>query len=387
VKRLSPVLCALALYLIIPPVASAATGTIEGTVIDAVSKNPVTNIEVCAYTAKSSTSGGCALTDSSGNYAIDPVQPGIYVVEFWAIPSLNYLRQFYDGAAREEEAEFVFVNGNETVNGIDAELQPGAKLSGTIRDAQSHVPVDSAEICAYQVSEELSRCTSSNSSGAYTLAGLPNGLYGIEFSSWEGSVDYLRQYYDHKPYPQEANLIQLNTGQSLGGIDADLQRAASITGTITNSEGAPARWAIVCAQTLFGVYANCEEANSSGRYELGRLAPGAYKVVFEPEEAGEGRYLTRYYNEKTSFSLADQVLLSEGATAPNIDARLEKSAKKGVTVTTVPTGSGKRTSPKPRKPLRKCKKGYRRKLIHGKRRCARIIKPKRHHHGSKPSAA
>lgn len=385
-RRLSPALCALVICMVLPTVASAATGTIEGTVTDAVGKDPVANIEVCAYTAKSSTSGGCALTDSGGTYAIDPVQPGIYVVEFWAIPSLNYLRQFYDGAAREEEAEFVFVNGNETVTGIDAELQPGAKLSGTVSDAQSHGPVDGVEICAYQVTTELSRCTSSNSGGTYTLAGLPNGLYGVEFSTWEGSVDYLRQYYDHKPYWQEANLIPLSTGQSLTGVDADLRRAASITGTITNTEGAPVRWAIVCAQTLFGVYANCEEANSSGKYELGRLAPGAYKVVFEPEEAGEGQYRTRYYDEKSTFSLADQVLLSEGTTASNVDARLEKIAKKGVTATPVPISSVKKPA-KPRKTLRKCKKGYRRKLIHGKRRCARIIKPKRHHQGSNPSPA
>jgi hypothetical protein len=371
--------------MILPTAASAATGTIEGTVIDAVSKDPVANIEVCAYTAKSSASGGCALTDPSGNYTIDSVQPGIYLVEFWAIPSLNYLRQFYDGAAREEEAEFVFVNGSETVTGIDAELQPGAKLSGIVKDAQSHAPVGGVEICAYEVTIELSRCTSSSSSGTYTLAGLPNGLYGVEFSAWEGSVEYLRQYYDHKSYWQEANLLSLSTGQSLAGVDADLQRAASITGTITNSEGAPARWAIVCAQTLFGAYANCEEANSSGRYVLGRLAPGAYKVVFGPEEAGEGQYLTRYYNEKSTFSLADQVLLSEGATAPNINARLEKTGKKGVAVTTVPAGSGKKSSSMPKKP-HKCKKGYRRKLIHGKRRCARIVKPRRHHRGD-PSAA
>lgn len=371
-RKLSLVTCATALCLAFPAVAGAATGAIEGTVTDAISKDPVAHIEVCAYTANSFERGGCGLTDASGNYVIDEAQPGIYVVEFWGV---EYLRQYYDGATRRQNAEFVFVNGGATVSGIDAELQPGAKVSGTVRDAPSHEPLADAEVCAYEESTESSSCTSTDTDGTYTLGGLPTGEYIVAFADWESGEEHIVQYYDHKPRWEEANPISLSPGQSRTGVDADLQREARITGTVVDSEGKPVRWAWVCAQTLFGSIARCEEADSAGRYELWRLAPGAYKVVFEPQEEGEGQYKTQYYNEKSGFSLADQVFLSEGSTVPNINARLEKVGKNVVTVTTVPSGSAKRPSSKPRP--RKCRKGYRRKLVHGKRRCVRI-KPKHH---------
>lgn len=76
-------------------------GKLEGTVTDSVSKAGIDEVEVCAYLEEGPEEfdiGGCALTDSSGDYEIGGLEDGDYVVEFWAFRELDYVFEFFDDA-------------------------------------------------------------------------------------------------------------------------------------------------------------------------------------------------------------------------------------------------------------------------------------------------
>jgi Carboxypeptidase regulatory-like domain len=372
-------------YAASPAIAGAAPGAVEGEVVDAGTKAPIANIEVCAIGAKTEAQvGECALTGANGRYALEGVPAGVYVVEFWPAASLNYLIQFYEGKARFGEADPVFVSGGSTVTGIDAEMIPGAVVSGVVTDASNHAPLQNVEVCVGSVGEGAFRCVITNSTGEYTVGRLPSDDYKVSFWAEEVSFDYVFQYYDHKSTWADADEISLATGDSISGIDAAMQRRARITGTLTDSSGGFPEEVLVCAQTLLGVYVDCTWSGSSGRYELYRLAPGDYKVVFSPEieEEPADRYATRYYNEQTSFGLANPVALSEGQTAQNIDAKLERILKPTPPATpsgNSPKAPSRRTAHKPRR----CKKGFRKRVVKGKTRCVRRAK---HRHAHRPNA-
>jgi hypothetical protein len=381
-KSIGVCVIAVGMLLVFSASAVAATGTIEGTVVDSASKTPIEHIEVCASGAKSFETAKCALTDASGEYTLEEVPEGIYIVDFWAPPQENYLSQVYDGKSEFDEPDLVFVSSGGIVTGVDAEMQKGGSIGGRVTETGTHQPLEGAEVCVEPVGEGSFRCAETAADGTYTANRLRSGSYVVAFGDGEGNYGHLFQYYNDKPSEGAANRISLTVGQIVTGIDAELQRGAWITGTMTTDNG-PARWTYVCAQTLFELYADCTESNYSGHYELGPLPPGAYKVVFAPklEEETEGGFAIRYYNEKSSFALGDQVILTEDTVTTGVDARLDRVGKPAaIPVTTVP----RTTQPRP-KSVKKCRKGYRRKLVRGKRRCVRISKRKHRHRNASPA--
>jgi hypothetical protein len=102
-------------------------GKIEGRIVDAATNAGIEEAGVCAYTQ--STFGGCALTDSAGDYRIQGIPTGAYVVEFWA-EFLGYETRYFNETADFGGASLVSVVAPNTVTGINARLsKPGARVT------------------------------------------------------------------------------------------------------------------------------------------------------------------------------------------------------------------------------------------------------------------
>jgi hypothetical protein len=98
-------------------------GRVGGEVINAVTGAPVEEVLVCASLLEGE-DGGCAITESTGQYTISGLAAGQYVVHFFALAG-GYLAQFYDGSYTASGAQPVTVIPEATAAGIDAALQPG----------------------------------------------------------------------------------------------------------------------------------------------------------------------------------------------------------------------------------------------------------------------
>lgn len=195
-------------------------GEIRGDVTAVAGGEPVAHVEACAREVDTEYLFACGETDSSGAYAIKGLPSSEFDIEF--LPPYGYLAdQFYDHKDHPWEAEPVPVGLGEVVSGVDATLEAGARIEGTVRRLDGAVlDVYPVRICAWE-SYGYGACTSAESEGSYVLPGLSPGEYKVEFFSY---LHELRtQFWDHTSSLAEAEPLQLDMGTTVTGIDADLE--------------------------------------------------------------------------------------------------------------------------------------------------------------------
>jgi 5-hydroxyisourate hydrolase-like protein (transthyretin family) len=331
-------------------------GKVKGTVVDATTKAPIQYVEVCALRSGSEEYEytGCARTDASGAYAIEGLSGGSYKIGFYVYgyegggaANLNYLTQYYSGAASLESAAVVAVTPGSTSTGIDAELHEGGRISGTVTGAPSAAPIRYAEACAVKVGgseEEYGECARTDASGHYTIEGLSSGSYTVRFSSFvpglEAQNNYLTRYYDEKGPGEAADPVSVTVGSTATGIDAELQVGGQVKGkVVAASNGVPLREVSVCAIAVSvgeEEFGSCAQTNGSGEYTISGLASGSYKIKFsalnyEYEEGipfGEGEvtpeeeFTTQFYSGKPTLAQAAPVSVTAGSATGEINASM-----------------------------------------------------------------
>ncbi len=243
--------CLVVAPLLMAPGASAETGgAISGMVTNASTHAPLGGIRVCAEStvaevapppheegegaeteSEPPSDNGCATTNGSGQYTISGLASGNYYVEF---SGSGYIEQFYNGKLAGAEAEQVPVTAPGTTAGVNAEMQQGAEISGTVTEAASGAPLALIAVCAQArtgpSAGEGVPCAITNSSGAYTIDDLPSGGYIVSFREFGFRGRFELQYYDDKSSLAEATVLQLTAPNVTSGIDAALQRATAHPG-------------------------------------------------------------------------------------------------------------------------------------------------------------
>ncbi len=133
-----------------------------------------------------------AFTDASGNYTIGPVPPGgTYKIQanplFSSDPSLLagwYLNSPPNNfTAASSSALAILVNADKT--GINMRLPKGASISGIVKITGGSACNDCSVLAVTLTGSEVA-FTSTSSSGAYKLQGLPAGSYKVE--AWGNSA-------------------------------------------------------------------------------------------------------------------------------------------------------------------------------------------------------
>ncbi len=190
--------------------------------------------------------GGFAVTGAAGEYKVTGLPAGSYTVEFYPESGfgLNFVPQYYEDAALLSEAKKVPVTEGTNTPGINAKLQEGGKISGTVTDAVTHKPLAKARIWAYETGggeEGFEIFAETNASGEYTILGLASGTYRIEFEGpGESADEYITQYYSNEPSLASANLVTANQGSTTPGINAALLPKAPLNTAGPVVSGTPA---------------------------------------------------------------------------------------------------------------------------------------------------
>ena len=108
---------------------------------------------------------------------------------------------------------------------------------------------------------------------------------------------------------------------------ASAATTGSISGIVTAASGGAALKGIeVCADELGGEEETCILTSASGEYTISGLAPGSYKVEFWSHREGLN-FITQYYNNQSTFSGAEAILVMAGGNVPNIDAELHEGGR------------------------------------------------------------
>ncbi len=406
---LAVVLCALAV-LFSAGSAVAASGEIHGKVTDHLGE-PIAGITVCAEGLSPLIGNECDWnTDAEGEYSIGGLQAASYRVGFHVEgnPSLNYVQQWYSGKAHPEEADPVELAEGEGKE-INAQLQTGGEVQGTVDDYETGLPIEGVQVCArllgFFQDGEVGYCGRSNAAGEFTVRNLGTGQYRLEFRT-EGHVNYVEEQ-----LPEPPGSISLTAG---GGIEveAHLVPGIEIEGTLTEMGTgtpivgllAPYSAPAVCAlNPTTQARVKCATVESGGQYAVAGLPAGTYAVSFAVDWVEEGLdlhpdgYVRRYWQEVPSFGEATLLAGTAGAVFNEIDAVLTKgeevfpncevpsacppppssgetpSAGSAITPTTTPPQTKPTTKPRLR-----CKKGFRHTIKSGHARCVKISRKHKH---------
>jgi hypothetical protein len=303
-------------------------GEISGTVTDAQTHEPIGGVEVCTVNQPR-----CGGTNNEGEYTIVGVPTGTYKLVFreWGNPD-RHVTVYYHDKPSAAEAQPVAVSAGQTTAGIDQEMQPGGRISGTVFQEQTSTGIGGIPVCAAALDGSESRCTTTENNGEYTLAGLPAGDYRVHFSHAEslpgGAARWMSQYYDEADTAAEADPVQVSLGDTTAGIDAHLREGGRIEGQVTAAAtGKPVAGVGVCLQPLdpeVEAGEGCEFTGSDGTYTLEGIAAGEYVVAFIPGFMAPvpSKLARRFYDEADRRGDATPISVAEGTAYPGIDAQL-----------------------------------------------------------------
>lgn len=366
--------------------ALAAAGTISGTVTDAVTKEPIEGLEVCAFAApEDGNVSHCAMTDANGEYTITELLVHGYRVVLYGEP-LGYQYQVYNEALGYFNDPIPV--GSEPVTGIDVEMHPFGRIEGVVSESGTGSPVEGVRVCAWAVAgNQAGNCVYTGADGTYAIRNVRPGEYTIEFL---GVGNLLSQAWGHEDQEDwwEGALLSMQLSEVVTGIDAELAPGAQVGGAVRLANGGqPVKKVNVCALLPSGMPWKCAQPDTEGHYLLQGLATGEYLIQFKPVSQ---TLQIQYWDHQANIANAQTLSLTAGTTTTGIDADLiptSESPTRSPSLLTMPAVPSptqpSRHRPKP-SARHKCRKGFHKRAVRGKVRCVRKQRGRRHHHQPNP---
>jgi hypothetical protein len=324
-------------------------GRITGTVTDAATALPLAGVSVLVYD-----SGGTQLTSGytsgSGVYTTSSGLPaGTYYAR--TSNSLGYFDELYDdkpcadGNCSVTTGTAVAVTSGATVTGIDFALSPGGRVSGTVTDAATGLPLANVEVDVYSSTGLYVSYSTTNSAGVYTSrTALASGTFYVR--TWN-SQGYFDELFDDVPCPAgscsitSGTPVSVTAGATTGGIDFDLARGARISGTVTDhATGLPVADVGIDIYNAAGWYVTYAYTDGTGVYaSAGGLTPGTYYA----KTYNSAGYIDELYDNTTCLGSACSVLTGTPitvttGTTTGVDFALGKGGAISGIVTDAATG-------------------------------------------------
>ncbi|MCU0305709.1 MAG: carboxypeptidase regulatory-like domain-containing protein [Thermoanaerobaculales bacterium] len=304
-------------------------GALTGAVTDG-SGQPLQGIEVRAWDDRFELAGETA-TGPDGTWEIIELYAGRYSVEF-SDPQGVYPGEAWNDVASLELATPILV-GDGPVTGIDAALDGsgpgpgGGGIRGLVTDDSTGAGVGGIRVrCFDELFGFVDGCSVvTDADGSYRLGGfLESGSYTLLFSAPDG--DWVDEWYDGVRPPEQPTPVAVVEGAWTDGVDAGLEPAGAIAGTVTNQGGnAYSRLNVTAFRWQGGVWQPFAVTDSfyDTDYELGGLPQGAYRIRFRGGSIFNFNFASEeFYDDVATIDAAVDVTVQVGVTTTGIDAVL-----------------------------------------------------------------
>ena len=290
-------------------------GAIAGTVVDEETGEPLIGAHVKAFPEGHRHISKRVLTDSLGNYLIENLPAGNYIVKAGAE---TYLPEFWEEAEKVEDATIITVENAATIEDIDFTLSLGGVVAGIVLSEDDNSPVSGAVIKIRSVDSRMIYVGKSGDDGTFMITGIRTGSY-IAVAKARG---YVPEWYDNVPTINQAIEFEVAAGDTTPDIDFSLQKfelfGGSITGLVTDdSTGMPLDGALVLAIHIGTGRISRGISAPEGDYTICGLIPGLYIVV----SWAQG-YIGEFYNNAHRWWQADPVLVLLNQEVTGIDFAL-----------------------------------------------------------------
>ena len=314
--------------------ASAAPGTINGTVRDAATGLAIGSAEVDAYQQSQYGlySYGTTSTDSSGNYSLTTNMAGTFYIIGSAYKHLAQLYPsgycaytgyygFNISTCDFSHAHTVTVSATGSISNINFSLSSGVKLTGQLR-ANDNSPVQGT-VMLVTPSGDPQFSVNSDTAGHFEFDTIPPGSYLFEASA----NGYSSQVYNHLtcggPLLQTCNVsnatpVVVGT-TNVTGINFSLQALAAFTGTISDQNG-PLSQVSIYVLDQNGNSVTSGGTDQSGHYITGSVPLGTYYVYASTQGYFQQLFAGHDCSGACSLEIGSATSLPVTATGQRVEA-------------------------------------------------------------------
>jgi 5-hydroxyisourate hydrolase-like protein (transthyretin family) len=278
---------------------------------------PLQSAQVSVYDSGGQYVAG-AYTDVAGNYTTNPgLATGSYRLSF---ESYSYLSEYYDDKPSLDTANVLAVTAPALMNGVNATLANGGKISGRVTSAATGLPLVNMSVSASGAGGSGTDYT--DASGDYTIVGLGSGSYTVEAAP----------VFDDNLIGTPTT-VAVTAPSTQSGVNFTMAPGGTLTGHVTDVGGVSLKDITVYVSNQDGSYQNYVSTNASGIYTATALPSGEYQAFFRPSA-----YIPEVYNDKSEYGQGDPIPVAAPNTVGGIDAVLEVGGAVRGTVTDSATG-------------------------------------------------
>ncbi|WEO77971.1 carboxypeptidase regulatory-like domain-containing protein [Cryobacterium sp. SO2] len=296
--------------------ASTISGTVSGDGVNGAQAEPLPDTLVY-ITDENGDWLDSGYTDETGHFEVTNVPQGTYTIQFQP-SNEEFAGEWWNDQATQETATY-FELGSDN-SGFDATLARGAKISGTVlAEGSPATALSDVYVSAFDAAGN-SWGGGTNEAGEYTISGLPAGEYTLRFA--DNGATHLSEWWNDQPTRETAESVTVASGETLTGRDAALALAGSISGQVTDDNGAPIAYTDIYAFFADGNWGGNALTDADGRYTLTGLVPGSYALQF----LDQGDRVNEWWNDKLTQETATLIDVIDGTPITGIDAQLAEGA-------------------------------------------------------------
>ncbi|MFF2371983.1 carboxypeptidase regulatory-like domain-containing protein [Agromyces sp. NPDC058110] len=282
-----------------------AGATVSGTVAVADgSAPPITTVTAYGTAENGESWDGTTTSSVGGSYAFVGLRPGRYTLKFSVdVRPSRWLDQWWGGVRTKAAAVRFDVGRDAVVDGMDALLDEGASITGSVTDSSGR-PIQGASVGVSLPADDTQRSpgAKTDAEGRYEIVGVPSGTYPIDISH--------SAFFSSRLGP-----VAVVQGAVSSGHQSSLVRRSSIQGRITHEAG----WKITKGVTAYlyresgGTWKSEDAASlgSDGKFSFDWCRAGRYKLQFRPSD-GYG-YTGEWWRDQRDLASAEIIELTEGA--------------------------------------------------------------------------
>jgi len=282
---------------------------------------------------------GWCCTDENGGFSIASLPAGEYYLRTHAScqgSNPGVIDEWYaDGGSTPdgEQATPVTVAAGETTTGVTFALDGAGLISGYVYEEDGVTPVENACVNVSSTAPNWNQvadfcCTGSD--GSFTISGVPPG--DVYVKTHANCGDYHPNLQDEwyaeggsTPDGNQATPVTVAAGETTTGVTFALDVGGAISGNVFKADGSTVITDVLISVHAHGVSPGASSlgtyvSQSDGSYTITGLAPGTYKV--EANNNHEPGYVSKYYDDKTSWDEADTIEVLANQATTGIDFAL-----------------------------------------------------------------
>ena len=309
----------------------AAGATVTGRVLDHLG-NPVAGAGVQAWLQGQPgfSASGSTMTDANGDYTIGGLAVGQYLV---TAGKAGWAQVFLTGTSAPTAGDVLTLAAGSTTT-ANFSLQLPGTLTGLLLDPGGQ-PIVGGTVSATSVGtpglnwfpmffNQLSKSTTTDASGVFNITDLAPAAFRVNGSAGVQNGPLAYEYFQDAYSEAAATPVSVPTGAATAPVIISLDVGGTVSGHVTDADGAPLAGAWVTLMGPNGEYGGSVAADANGDYTIRGATPGIYT-------AATGSPLT-YHPGTNTRAEATEFTVALGDVVTGIDVQLPRTTRLEATI-------------------------------------------------------